>query len=205
MKRYRLLFLVFCAMLSACSVLPQSEPLRIYRLPSQLAPTTATAPVEWSLRVGTPLTSRVLDSARIAVMPEGDRISSYQGARWSDSAPALIRDRLIEAFHDDGRVQRLSSDENRLHADLELVSDLRAFQSEYRDGTPHVVIRLDARLVRSANQRIVASRRFEVSEPSQGVAVEEVVRAFGRAADTLGRQIVDWTLAQEGAAVAPVR
>lgn len=205
MKRYRLLSLALCATLSACSVLPQSEPLRIYRLPSQLAPATAIAPVDWSLRVGTPLTSRVLDSARIAVMPEGDRISSYQGARWSDSAPALVRDRLIEAFHDDGRVQRLSSDENRLHADLELVSDLRAFQSEYRDGTPHVVIRLDARLVRSANQRIVASRRFEVSEASRDVAVEEVVRAFGRAADALGRQIVDWTLAQEGAATTPVR
>ena len=138
----------------------------------------------------------MLDSPRIAVLPQGDRISAYQGARWSDRAPALFRDSLIGAFVDDGRVGAVSSDDSRLQADLELSSDLRAFQSEYRNGRPEVHILLDARLVQAGNQRILASRRFEVRQIANDTAVESVVKTFGAANDQLSRQLMDWVVEQ---------
>ncbi|MBE0959031.1 membrane integrity-associated transporter subunit PqiC, partial [Escherichia coli] len=66
-----------------------------------------------------PRTSLVLESPRIAVRPHGDEISVYQGARWSDPAPSLLRDRLMQAFQADGRVRGLSSDDSNLQADFE--------------------------------------------------------------------------------------
>ncbi len=195
--------LLLTGLLSACSVLPKGEPLEVYLLPSNLPVRTADAPREsWSLRVNRPQSSQLLDSPRIAVLPEGDRISAYQGARWSDRAPALFRDRLIGAFLDDGRVGAVSSDDSRLQADLELSSDLRAFQSEYRNGRPEVHILLDARLVQAGNQRILASKRFEVRQIAGDTAVESVVKTFGAANDQLSRQLIDWVL-EEGRRNAP--
>ena len=217
------------ALLPACSVLPAAEPLDVYVLPvstgapgasanmspgnSIASPAATSTPaggapsasaaaraLPWSLRVVRPAAGVHLAGQRIVVMPEGNRVSVYQGAGWSDPAPALLRDRLLEAFRADGRVGALSSDERQLHADFELDSDLRAFQSEYRGGRPEAVLRLDARLVHTASRRIVASRSFEQRQASADAAVPAVVEAFGSAADRLSAEVVAWTV-REAAAV----
>ncbi|MFK3773219.1 ABC-type transport auxiliary lipoprotein family protein [Pseudomonas sp. NPDC089406] len=187
---------------SACSILPQSAPVDIYRLPASQA-TGSAAPVGWSLRLNKPLASEALAGPRIAVIPQGDVISSYQGARWSDPAPQLLRNRLLDGFQRDGRVQRLSADDSNLQADYELGGELQAFQSEYRQGQQvEVVIRYDARLVQGRSQRILASKRFEVRQPLSGTQVPAVVSGFGAASDQLTRQVIDWSVSQASQAQA---
>ena len=186
------------ALLAACSVLPKAESPDVYRLPETPLPRAQVQSVGWSLRVNTPQAERMIDSSRIAVLPQGDVISVYKGARWSDSAMTLLRNRILDAFRDDGRIAALSSDDDSLQADYSLVGDLRAFQSEYQGGQPVVVIRFDARLVQNSGLRIVASRRFDITQPVVGTAVPQVVAAFGLASDALASQLVAWTLQQPG-------
>lgn len=184
------------SLVSACSILPQSEPVDIYRLPVN-QPARAAAPLDWSLRLNKPLASEALAGPRIAVIPQGDVISSYKGARWSDPTPMLVRNRLLDGFQRDGRVQRLSADDSNLQADYELGGELQAFQSEYRpDGAVEVVIRYDARLVQGRSQRILASKRFEVRQALGEQQVPAVVAGFGAASDQLARQVIDWTVSQ---------
>jgi cholesterol transport system auxiliary component len=184
------------SLLGACSILPEAESPDFYLLPATQQPARSNAEVNWSLRVSAPNASLALDSNRIAVVPQGNQLSSYQGARWSNRAPSLLRDRLLDAFIANGSIRALSSDEASLQADLDLTGELRAFQSEYQDGRPVIHIRYDARLVRTLGQRIVASRTFEVSQPVDGKQVPEVVSAFGKAADQLSARVVEWTLQQ---------
>ncbi|MET3050696.1 ABC-type transport auxiliary lipoprotein family protein [Pseudomonas alkylphenolica] len=183
---------------SACSILPQAEPADVYRLPS--APGSRAVPqstaVSWSLRLNKPLASDALNNPKIAVVPEGNLISSYKGTRWSDPAPLLLRNRMLDAFQRDGRIPRLSADDSNLQADFELSGELQAFQSEYSADGLAVVIRYDARLVQGRSQRILASRRFEVRQPLSDKQVPAVVSGFGSASDRLMAQLVDWTLAQ---------
>ena len=182
-------------LLSACSVLPRAEAPTVYRLPATPAPAAADGvPVDVSLRIDTPQAGAALDGARIVVLPAGDQLTVYKGARWSDRAPVLLRDRLFDAFQADGRTRALSVDDDNLRADYELAGSLRAFQSEYEDGRPVAVIRYDARLVRAGAQRILATRRFDVRVPAQGKQVPQVVAAFGAAADRLAAEVVPWTL-----------
>ena len=181
--------------LNACSILPKQEPSDVYRLPTAVSNSKTVTPAPWSLRVVKPKSSETLDSPRIAVIPQGDVISSYKGARWSDPAPVLLRNRLTDAFYRDGRVQSISTDDSNLQADFELGGELQAFQSEYRGQAIEVVIRLDARLA-DDHQRIVASRRFEVHQPVGDKQVPAVVAAFGQASDTLTAQLLQWTLEQ---------
>jgi len=180
------------SVLSACTLLPEAEPIRVYLLPTADAPANpAAAPLQQALRIHTPHTSRILAGPRIAVVPEGNQISSYQGARWGDAAPTLLRDRLIEQFRQSGPTP-VSSEDSNLSADLELFSELRAFQSQYVDGRPQVLVRLDAQLVSAADQRILASRRFDIRQASEDPQLESVVEAFGRASDELGQQLQRW-------------
>lgn len=181
--------------LSACSIWPQSEVLSVYRLPASRLPAQPVSS-DWSLRVNTPYSNQLLDSTRISVIPPGDQVSAYQGVRWSDRAPLLLRDRLVAAFLDDGRINAVSSDASRLHADLELGGDLRAFHSEYRDGRALARIQLEARLIEHGSLRILASRRFDISQVAHDTSVARVVEAFGQASDQLARELVDWTVHQ---------
>ncbi|MFG0723098.1 ABC-type transport auxiliary lipoprotein family protein [Pseudomonas sp. GLN_6] len=200
MSRLRLLAtLLLIGSLSACSILPKSQVLSIYRLPASSLPSHIVS-ANWALRVNKPYSSQLLDSTRIAVLPPGDQISAYQGVRWSDRAPLLLRDRLIDAFLDDGRLKAVSSDDSRLQADLELDGDLRAFHSEYQNGRPAARILFEARLVESGSLRILASRRFEVSQTANDTSVPAVVNAFGQAGDQLARDVLEWTLSQGQAA-----
>ncbi len=180
---------------AACSVLPESETLRVFLLPITPTPQQSSEPtLQHALRINTPQASRILSSQRIAVVPQGNEISAYGGARWSDAAPALLRDRLIEAFQRNGRMPSVSNEDVNLYADLSLHSDLRAFQSMYIDGKPVVLITLDTRLVNRNNQHTLANRRFEVRQPSTGTGVEQVVEAFGQASDRLSAEVLEWTL-----------
>lgn len=200
MKRaYHMIVPMALALVSACSILPKPDPSDVYRLAST-QPASQGTPVSWSLRVTKPQTSEFLDSPRIAVVPDGNLISNYANSRWSDPAPVLLRNRLLDGFQRDGRVTLLSTDETNLQADYELGGQLQAFQSEYRGKAVEVVIRLDARLVRGRDQRIIASRRFEVRQPVGDAKVPAVVAAFGQAGDQLNKQVVDWVVQQGNAA-----
>ncbi len=201
MKRaYQLIVPVALALVSACSILPKPDPSDVYRLAgSQTA--SQGSPVAWSLRLTKPQSSEFLDSPRIAVVPNGDLISSYANTRWSDPSPVLLRNRLLDGFQRDGRVTLLSTDDTNLQADYELGGQLQAFQSEYRGSAVEVVIRLDARLVRGSDQRIIASRRFEVRQPVSETQVPAVVAGFGQAGDQLNKQVVDWVVQQGNGAV----
>ncbi|WP_323988603.1 ABC-type transport auxiliary lipoprotein family protein [Pseudomonas canadensis] len=200
MKRaYQMIAPVALALVSACSILPKADPSDVYRLSSAQTASQAT-PVSWSLRVNKPQTSEFLDSPRIAVVPNGDLISSYANSRWSDPSPVLLRNRFMDGFQRDGRVTLLSTDDTNLQSDYELGGQLQAFQSEYHGSAVEVVIRLDARLVRGSDQRIVASRRFEVRQPVSDTKVPAVVAGFGQAGDQLNKQVVDWVVAQGNSA-----
>ncbi|MFH0024338.1 ABC-type transport auxiliary lipoprotein family protein [Pseudomonas fluorescens] len=184
-------------LLGACSILPQSEPSDVYRLPAAPAPASANVPTQsWSLRLNKWQASEALNRPSIAVIPQGDVISSYKGSRWSDPAPVLLRNRLLDGFQRDGRVTLLSTDDSNFQADLELGGSLQAFQTEYQGTQASVVVRVDALLVRGYDQRILASRRFEERQPLSAVQVPAVVAGFGQASDRLTAKVVAWAVEQ---------
>jgi cholesterol transport system auxiliary component len=191
--------------LAACSVLPKAETPNIYLLPATPLPASTASPTNLALRVAAPSTPRTLEGTRVAVVPETNVITAYKGSRWSDNVPSLLRDRILDAFRDDGRIARLSTDEGNLHADLELGGDLRAFQSEYRDGAPVVVIRYDARLVDARTEYILATRTFTITQPASGKEIPQVIVAFGQASDALSAQMVAWTIEQSAPRPDPIR
>jgi cholesterol transport system auxiliary component len=203
MKLTRLALLAGFTLIGACSILPKSEPLDVYRLPAAQAPaSTGSATQHWSLRLNKLQASEALNRPGIAVIPQGDVISTYKASRWSDPAPVLMRNRLLDGFARDGRVTLLSTDDSNFAADLELGGSLQAFQTEYQGNQASVVVRVDALLVRGYDQKILASHRFEERQPLSDVKVPAVVAGFGQASDRLTAKVVAWAV-EQGQKVVP--
>lgn len=205
MKLTRLALLAGFTLIGACSILPKSEPLDVYRLPSAQAPASAASATQhWSLRLNKLQASEALNRPGIAVIPQGDVISTYKASRWSDPAPVLMRNRLLDGFQRDGRVSLLSTDDSNFQADLELGGSLQAFQTEYQGNQASVVVRVDALLVRGHDQKILASHRFEERQPLNDVKVPAVVAGFGQASDRLTAKVVAWAV-EQGQKFAPAK
>ncbi|APE31690.1 hypothetical protein BOX17_12430 [Halomonas aestuarii] len=187
---------LMAGLLTGCSVIPEGEPVRLFTLPVPTLPASTEAPRALTLRVDTPGAGAPLDGRRLLVMPSPGELQAYAGARWRDDAPRLLRDHLIEAFRLDGRLAAVVDDTSRAQSAASLTSYLGAFHVRYREGVPEVVVRLEVQLLDEASREVRASRRFETVEESGGDGLEAVVAAFGRAADRLAVEVVDWTLAR---------
>lgn len=184
-------------LLSGCSLLGERTPVTLFDLPAEpLTPAQGTASTS-TLRLSTPGASGLLVSPRILVVPQPNQPQVYSGVRWVNNIPQLLRDRIADAFLEDGRMPRLIHAESMVSADVELISNLRAFHSEYINGTPEAVIILDARLVDARSQHLIDGKRFTHRHPANSEAVPDVVKAFGVASDSLMRELVDWTLAHQ--------
>lgn len=189
-------FAVAPLLMAGCSVLPEAETLQVYSLPQVPGTETPATPApsgqEWSLKVQTPYSNQILNSNRIVVRPDHRELSVYKGARWSDPAPVMLRDRLVDALRTRLPATVFGNGSVSVSTDLELGGDLNSFQVDYQTGAPMVHIQLDAFLVKTDSSQVVASRRFSVQEAVNGKEVPEVVSAFGRAADTLSDELAAW-------------
>ena len=179
-------------LLAGCSVLPKGEVLQVWQPPENDA-AIVPARADFSIRVDTPNTTGMLANNAIVVMPAAGQVSTYKGARWVDPPVVLVRQRLVDAFMA-ARLSSVTTDDDRFYSNWSLSGDLRAYQTEYRSGSPTIVVRYDAQLRRGGSRRVFAAKSFVITTQPADAQVPEVVRAFGTADDQLAQQVVAWTL-----------
>lgn len=182
--------------LASCTVFPDPPAHQIFQLPAPTTPGTTAEPIERTLRVSTPLAIAPIDSTRILVKPDAHEVRAYHGSRWSNRAPVMLGNYLLESFRTDGRLATVVGDTSPARSHLTLAGDLTRFQAEYRNGTPVIHLQLNLQLINERSRETVASNRFEVSHPAAGEDVNQVVEAFGVASDELARQVIDWAVKQ---------
>lgn len=192
-RLYKLCLIVAVPLfMAACSIVPKQPTYDVYNLqPTSVSTIEAARP--WSLKVTTPYTGRLLGGTRIIVQEKGkEQLSAYTGARWSDPAPVLLRDYLIEALRDSGGFTFVSHDNTRQNTDYRLDSDLSRFNVVYVNDAPIVFVQLDAILVETISDKVVANKRFYIEQPSDGVQVNNIVQAFSVATSKLSDSIALW-------------
>ena len=182
--------------LGGCTLLPESEPLAVYQFPQPERSANHTSqPLSLSLRVDTPQAGYAHSGPRLMVQTPDHQLLSYKGVRWSDPTPTLLREYLALAFLRDASLGTVTTDENALHADVHLGSDLRRFQVV--DGSePHILIELQGRLINPDSRRIYLSHEFVVQQPISSTAIADVIDGYEQAAAALASQLLDWAVPQ---------
>ena len=137
------------------------------------------------IRVGQPTATANLDSDRILVR-NSDTLAILEGARWSESLPALFRTRLAQSFQNAGLARWI--DGPAANADYEIDLDIRAFELDAQTKEVHVDIA--AWIVSLGSGRIRADQIFTLREPLASTDPAAVAAAMDQAASTVMTGIV---------------
>jgi len=153
--------------------------------------------VGWALSILKPDTSDNLDSQRIALVKSDTRLDYYANAAWPDRLPNLVQTALLAGFEASGRIEAVSREEDALHADYKLSTDLRDFEARYAvpDGAPTVAVTIIAHMTNARSREIVANRTVTLTEAATANSVDAVVQAFDIALAKAVDDITRWALA----------
>ncbi|MGE6332009.1 ABC-type transport auxiliary lipoprotein family protein [Stenotrophomonas sp. NPDC077659] len=185
------------ALLGGCSILGSSDksPVTLYSPAVQVKVDPAWPQADWQLVVSKPSAARMVDSPRINVRPTPSELEIYKGASWAQPATDMIEDTLLRGFEDSGRLRGVARTAAGIRADYKLATDVRRFESDYQgQATPTVVIEVNAKLIHTTDQRVVADRTFRQAQPVGSIELPAVAAAFERGLQQLAQDVVGWTL-----------
>ena len=137
------------------------------------------------IRVGQPTATANLDSDRILVR-DSDTLAILEGARWSESLPALFRARLAQSFQNAGLARWI--DGPAATADYEVDLDIRAFELDAETKEVHVDVA--AWIVSLGSGRIKADQIFTLRAPVSSTDAANVAAVMDQAASTVMTDIV---------------
>jgi cholesterol transport system auxiliary component len=185
---------------AACvSLLPESEPVSVYRLSSPEPREWAGNSDNWTIiEIELPQAPRGLAGDDIALVRDGQSLAYVQGARWISPAPSLVQNLVIDTFNAEQNRLAPARPEDGVRADYELHLDLRQFEADYESGTgaaPTVRVRIGARLVAERGRRFVGARVFSAERRADANRTGAIVDAFDEAAVSLSREIAGWAAA----------
>jgi cholesterol transport system auxiliary component len=185
------------ASLAACSILGGSrEPVTIYA-PDPRVPADPSWPdAAWQLSIGRPEAARIVDSSRIAVRPSPGELQVYKGAAWAKTPSEQLQDTVLRTLEDSQKIAAVARQGSGIAADYKLEMDLRRFEADYAGGAvPAATIEVNAKLLHSIDQDVVATRTFLQAVPAAGTDTAQVAQAFEQALAAIGHDIAGWTLA----------
>ena len=177
---------------------PSGPAPAIYRLQAPPEISVPGPTVSWQLLVDKPTATLALDTTRIAIEPAPDRIDYYADVAWGDDTPSVLQELILQSFDRSGRIQAVQRQGGGLQADYILAVDLQDFETDAAASPASAHVRLTARLVRTRDRTIVASRAFDVSAPVGGGGFDAVIAGFNGALADLLPQLVGWTLSEGG-------
>lgn len=185
---------------SGCALGPHRDQLATFTLQPLTAQSQpdSLAVARWQLLIDEPIADPLLAGERI-VRSAPDGLGVYRGVAWSEGAPQLLQRLLVQSFQNSGRIPAVARSTANLRGDLLLVTELRAFNTE-ADQSVHIAIQ--AQLLHSGSQKLVATRLFEEAEPLQPGGAAAIVRGFQTALDRLLPKLLEWTLERGEAAAA---
>lgn len=171
------------------------EPVTIYAPDPHIPADPSWPQASWQLTVAPTTAARFVDSQRIAVRPTPGELQVYKGARWYKAPSEQVEDTVLHALEDSGKIAAAGRQESGIASDYKLAMDLRRFEADYAGSpTPTVTIEVNAKLLHSIDQQVIATRTFRQSVPADGTDTGRVAQAFGQALGAISHDITGWTL-----------
>lgn len=185
--------------LGGCSILGgggERERATIFSPDPRVAADPSWPTVDWQLALNTPSAARTTDTYRIAVRPSPGELQVYRGASWARSTTDMVQDTLLRTLEDSGRITGVARRGAGVAPDYRLEMDLRRFEADYAgNAVPAATIELNAKLLHTVDQKIVASRTFLQAEPAAGTDIAQVADAFSRSLGAISHEVAGWVLA----------
>lgn len=198
MMQRRALLASACALpLAACgNIIGPGEAPQIYVLRASFPAAPPGTKVPWALAVMEPDTADTLDTQRIPVIKPDGSMDYYAAARFPDRITAMVQDALVTGFEASGRIDQVSAQQDALHADYDLVTEIRDFEAQYGDpaSPPNALVTLSVKLVTARGRKIVDSFNTRQSVPASVDSAGAVTQALQSALIAAANAVIAWAL-----------
>ena len=183
--------------LSACAkdLIGPPEPGPIY----PVRPTFAAVPgekVSWALAILRPDVPGGLDSDRIALMQTDGSLDYYANATYPDRVSPVVQQALLDGFEASGRIDAVAPEQAALHADYNLVTEVKDFAAHYSQpgGIPSVTVAITAKLIAAHGRTVISSFSTTQTGTASANSAAAAAQALQQALGTAVTQIVGWAL-----------
>src|SRR6266567_8414031 len=178
--------LALAVALSACG--GQAPPTFDLNAPQTL--TKARGAGRGQLVVAEPTALSVLNTDRIVIRTQGE-IAYLSRAQWSDRLPRLVQSRIVEGFENGSRLRAVGTPGDKLAADYQLVTDVRAFHVSVA-SEPMAEVEISAKMVSDRGGRVLAAKVFRASVPAASTEGPDAVSALDEAFQRVITDLVAW-------------
>jgi cholesterol transport system auxiliary component len=153
--------------------------------------------VSWALAVLLPDVPGGLNNERIALMQADGTMDYYAKATYPDRLPAIVQQALMDGFEASGRIDAVAPEQAALHADYNLVTEVKDFSAHYsqQDGIPGVTVSITAKLTTAHGRAIVSSFQATQTGTASVNSAAAVAQALQQALGATVTQIVTWVMA----------
>lgn len=149
-----------------------------------------TATTARAIVVTEPVGIQPFEADRIIVREPGGGLSFLGGGQWADRLPRLIQTRMIQSLENAGRLRSVSRPGDKIVADYQLISEIRAF--DIAAGSGEAVVDLSAKLIAEGTGKVAAARIFTARVPVTKVDAATGARALDQALGTVLADLVGW-------------
>ena len=143
-----------------------------------------------SIVVAEPVGLQPFEADRIIVREPGGGLSFLGGGQWSDRLPRLIQTRIIQSLENSGRLRSVSRPGDKIAAQYQLISEIRAF--DISAGSGEAVVDLSVKLIAEATSTVVAAKVFQARVPVAKVEPGNAAAALDAAMAIVLADIVRW-------------
>ena len=152
--------------------------------------------VAWALSVLRPTPAPGLDSNRIALNQPDGSMDFYAKAAYPDSLPPIVQHALLNGFEASGRIDAVAQEQDALHADYNLVTEIKDFSAHYAvaDGIPTITVALTVKLTTSHGRAIVGTFSTVQNGTASVNSAQAVVQALQQGLTAAVNEIVNWAL-----------
>ncbi|MCR9135026.1 MAG: ABC-type transport auxiliary lipoprotein family protein [Alphaproteobacteria bacterium] len=185
------LLIVSAAMLPGCSVF-SGPPPDTFEL-TDIEPVRGPYSRRRQIVVTDPTALKSLDGSNIVVRTSPSSIEYLSKSQWNDNLPAVVQQKLIQAFEDSKRLGGVGKPGDGLAVDYLVSPTIRAFEV-VAGGGDTAVVEISVRIINDRNGVVRAQRVFQATSPVSGEGKDAFIAALDRANGEVVRDIVSWAL-----------
>ena len=152
--------------------------------------------VGWALAILRPDVAPGLDSDRIALTQPDGTMDFYAKVSYPDRLPPMVQQALLDGFEASGRIDAVAPEQAALHADYNLVVEVKDFAAHYSqpDGIPGVTVSITAKLTTAHGRAIVSSFTTTQTGTASLNSAAAAAQALQQALAAAVTAIVNWAL-----------